>query len=381
MLVKYTVVITVYLIYRFRTSGISSLSTCLKFIANWIWPPDRCSGQPDYCRPEYHWRPDLMDDVGPSLGSIHRAADGRFVLRASTASLGNDSSSDEGGFIPKRGHARASWRKPLVGYPSQLSLRSDGSGQSARFFPGYFYPPVILPAIYTPNPRFQASSPAIFSPWSPVYFSDLSSVRQTSSGDRSFPTPPSLMRIRSMHQRFSQELPSLHAIHEETKAMTVRSPRSPRSPRRLARSAPDLARHHSHEPSPESRSSSSGFGSKNTSQQNQSSRSGSTGEWRLPPYRPPPPPPGPPAPPLWLELALLAPSMKALDAGSVDAHYEFDPASPTPTASTPTERAPPPMRSRHRDMEARVQAMKEEFYEFRKRQAQRHRSRDLESIC
>lgn len=360
---------------RFRTSGISSVSTCLKFLVNWIWPRERCSGEPDYWRAEYSqcWAQAAGTEGG--LGSIHRAADGRFVLRANTPSLA-DSSSDEGGFLPRR--ARASWRRPLVPYPSQLSLRSEGSGQSARLF---FYPPVLLPAVYSP-PRFQASSPAAWSPWSPVYFSDLSSVRQASSGDRSFPTPPTFVRLRSVHQRYSQELPSLRAIHEETRALRspyTRSPRSPRSPRRLARSAPDLARRPSHEPSPESRSSSSGFGSKNTSQQN---RSSSSGEWRPPPYRPPPPPP------LWLELALLpgpgSPRSKAPggDTGSVDAHYEFDPATPTPTASTPTERPTrAPLRTAPPDMEARVRAMKEEFQEFRRRQAQRHRSRDLQSVC
>lgn len=362
--------------FRFRTSGISSLSVCLKFILNWIWPRDRCAGggEPEYWRRRAeHWLPDADDR---SLGSIHRTADGRFVLRASITNLSHDSSSDDGGFAPRR-PARASWRKPLVGYPSQLSLRSDGSGQSARVaLPALVY----RPQAYALSPRFRASSPAIVtSPFlSPVHFSDLSSVRQPSSAERSFPTPPTAARLRSVHQRYSQELPSLRAIREE-----ARVPR-PRSPRRLARSAPDLARHHSHEPSPESRSSSSGFGSKNTSsQQNQSSRSGSTGEWLLPPYRAPPQPP----PPLWLELALLAPLAPAPpkpasgDAGSVDAHYEFDPATPTPSASTPTELRP--RMRRERDVEARVRAMKEEFYQFRRRQAQRlrERDRDLDSVC
>ncbi|XP_077291593.1 protein turtle-like isoform X2 [Arctopsyche grandis] len=381
---------------KFRTSGISSVSTCLKFILNWIWPRDRCTGEPEYWRHAEHWRhteywrhaeywrAELRGD-DRSLGSIHRAPDGRFVLRASNTNLTNDSSSDDGGFAPKRTHARASWRKPLVGYPSQLSLRSEGSGQSARPPPPIplWRPPGVYALPLPLSPRFRASSPATLSPLSPlspVHFSDLSSVRQPSSAERSFPTPPAA-RLRSVHQRYSQELPSLRAIREETRA-----PR-PRSPRRLARSAPDLARHHSHEPSPESRSSSSGFGSKNTSQQNQSSRSGSTAEWRLPPYRAPPQPP----PPLWLELALLTPldpleppgrllpKPATGDAGSVDAHYEFDPATPTPSASTPTELRP--RVRRERDVEARVRAMKEEFYQFRRRQAQRLRDHDLDSVC
>ncbi|XP_017954310.1 LOW QUALITY PROTEIN: protein turtle [Drosophila navojoa] len=143
------------------------------------------------------------------------------------------------------------------------------------------------------------------------------------------------------------------------------------------------------EASPESRSSSSGFGSKNTS-----NHPGSTSEWRLlPPYRPPPSPPkhsayfglniaatgsqqaqaqtlvpgqlqqqpyhysylqpsppsaGLPTPPYtmshWLEMISRLnaatdnnlPRSCPVDVGSVDGHYEFDPATPTPSASTPT---------------------------------------------
>lgn len=112
-----------------------------------------------------------------------------------------------------------------------------------------------------------------------------------------------------------------------------------------------------------------------------------------------------------------------VDVGSVDGHYEFDPATatPTPTASTPTgalrddlfsstrdlvspnsqftllqtQSLQPYQRkrvSKYENMEARVQAMKEEFYAYRKRQAmqmQQHpaatanknSSAELESAC
>lgn len=439
----------------------------MKFLLNWVWPEDRCrTGSVGDWREQY-FRSDLQ---GKSLGVITRAADGRFVLRDSglssrAGSVSNSSSSDDGGFLPRRGiRNRASWRRPLVGFPSQLSLRSDGSGQSARqgianflggfMQPRFIHPPIKpIPAIYslqpplTPsNPRFQSSSPAtssnvLLSPWSPLYFSDLSSVRQPSSAERSYPTPPGYMQLRNMHERYSQELPSLRAIHEETfnnqfipvhpitasptsrlrfpppypsgHMMTAR-PRARLLPRhaRIARSAPELASPDHTETSPESRSSSSGFGSKNTSSnQNQSSQSGSTfTEWRLPPYRPPPPPPPhllhqqqlpPPPPPLvghWLDrlhdssphsselpLPLPLPHHKQVDVGSVDGHYEFDPATPTPTPSTPTGGRDDPKTltrfSRYDNIEARVQAMKEEFHEFRKRQAKRRRSHELESAC
>lgn len=427
----------------------------MKFLLNWVWPEDRCRSGSSIG----DWRGDYLQDLqGKSLGVIARAADGRFVLADSgmssrAGSVSNYSSSDDGGFLPRRGvRNRASWRRPLVGYPSQLSLRSDGSGQSARGgianFLGFIQPRLPIkpvPTVFQPqltpvHPRIQSSSPAtssnvLLSPWSPLYFSDLSSVRQ-SSGDRSYPTPPGYMQLRNMHERYSQELPSLRAIHEETYnnqfipvhpitasptsrlrfpppypsgQMTAR-PRAKLLPRhaRIARSAPELASPDHIEASPESRSSSSGFGSKNTSSnQNQSSQSGSTfTEWRLPPYRPPPPPPPhvlqqhlPPPPPMvghWLEFTSrlhdssphsseLVPHHKAVDVGSVDGHYEFDPATPTPTPSTPTGgRDDPktlPRFSRYDNIEARVQAMKEEFNEFRKRQAKRRRSHELESAC
>ncbi|KRT78950.1 Immunoglobulin, partial [Oryctes borbonicus] len=433
----------------------------LAFVANWVWPRDRCrSGS------SLSWHPDYLHPGSPSkhksLGRISRAADGRFVLIDSALSLradslSNVSSSDDGGFLPKKNaNNRASWRKPLVSYQSQLSLRSDASGQSARPAwtgllgtigstgasgtgggPRYHHPPFKpIPTIYssTTTPRIQCSSPAassalLLSPWTPLYFSDLSSVRYPSSGERSYPTPPGFMQLRSMHERYSQELPSLRAIHEESQFIPVHPARdSPRirvpppypatgmvgsRPRarllprhaRIARSAPELGSPEHLDRSPESRSSSSGFGSKNTSsQQNQSSQSGSTFEWRLPPYRPPPPPPSalPPPPPLvghWLELASSSPSTsephKAVDVGSVDGHYEFDPSTPTPTPSTPTgprdgdmDQQPPLRKSygtlrsaRYDNIDARVQAMKEEFNEFRKRQAKRRRSHELESAC
>lgn len=97
---------------------------------------------------------------------------------------------------------------------------------------------------------------------------------------------------------------------------------------------------------------------------------------------------------------------KAVDVGSVDGHYEFDPATPTPTASTPTgprdelhfltdtqlpttslmhtQSLFPLQRKRalkNDNIEARVQAMKEEFNAYRKRQATRHKAAELESAC
>lgn len=371
--------------------------------------------------------PDTPDSSrGRPLGKISRAADGRFVIADSVISSANNSildtsSSDDGGFLPKT-RLKSSWRQPLVG-TSQLSLRSDGSGVSIGVpaaHLGTVGTTTRPPAICTiASPRFLASSPTgPHVPWSPVYFSDLSSVRQPSSGERSFPTPPGYLQLRSVHQRYSQELPSLRAIHAESRRFIPVQPLATSSPpqpagrprarlpprhARHARSAPELAASPDLETSPESRSSSSGFGSKNTSQQNQSSRSGSTvAEWRPPPYRPPPPP----LIGRWLELQEGKIAHTAMDAGSVDGHYEFDPVSCTPTptsASTPTREERPPIHQVHtihvphvhqvhtvhhqparytRDnIEARVQAMKAEFHQFRQRQAKRRQSAHLESAC
>lgn len=437
-----------------------------------------------------------------------------MIIRPSSAGSDN-SGSDDGGFLIKRAiHNYSSWRHPEVASPNQLSIQATGERNFPRSYEGLLsigshatphllqtvpvqyqrqpinhnlhintisgnLPGSVVANLYTPSreSRIVSSSPANSvaltdprSPWTPsvMYFNDISSVLQASSAERSLPKPRSeINQLRYLQERYSQELPSLRAIHEETRRMThgfvplqIQMNESPSwrysqpptshhhyhrhrtrtMPRhsRNARSVPDLnspnsplnMAMHIIEASPESRSSSSGFGSKNTStQHNQSSQSGSTNEWRyLPPYRPPPPPPittvqhypitigsAQDTPPYnmghWLELItrLNAASEsvnvpKAPDVGSVDCHYEFDPttATPTPTASTPTGRDDPfvgdlkytppysqqtlPLQQRKRlskydNIEARVQAMKEEFYAYRKRQAMRRSGVELESAC
>ncbi|KAK3862557.1 hypothetical protein Pcinc_031593 [Petrolisthes cinctipes] len=84
---------------------------------------------------------------------------------------------------------------------------------------------------------------------------------------------------------------------------------------------------------------------------------------------------------------------------SVDDHYEFDTVlSPTPGDDSVAEWSRTRVasgerglsdseiygsggRRRHESMEARVAAMKQEFNEYRKRQARRRRSREMESVC
>uniref|UniRef100_A0A182U4Z7 Uncharacterized protein n=1 Tax=Anopheles melas TaxID=34690 RepID=A0A182U4Z7_9DIPT len=539
-----------------------------------------------------------------NVGQIHRSADGRFVLSQDLVdgivSLRNSivsqySSSDDGGFLPKRlpSLTKASWRRPLVSYPSQLSLQMEttfgnhhhhhhlhhhGTGpvvpQLAQPQQSLYtntlpeggnqmvpsisstLPPMLAQTIYTTPSRVSkvvASSPAtsspqvVNSPWSPLYFSDLSSVHHLSSAERSFPTPQS---VHSVHRYYNHELPVLqslqnmssnhhhhhhhhhHGTHgfipvsdvpvslpyyygqpgaQQLPTTTLQQEPSssqqnvyqnipwsyygaggapaagtypysnrsklfsryyPRSmPRSVSRTIPELRSPMLNlnlnttslsgvgglENSPQSYSSSSGFGSKNTSSNNtqpsgaSSAAIGTTGtthnllrEWRyLPPYRPPPPPPSlHHAAPLsiaggrfenppysmshWLELItrLNIASEKAninntADVGSVDGHYEFDPSTPTPTASTPTGLIRDDFhhlmtlpstssdllwsatglagvvsslsggrkrgQSRYDNIDARVQAMKEEFYEYRKRQQLQAVSgtsaAELESAC
>lgn len=517
-----------FLIHRFKSSNKLSGINILISILNWIWPPGRCQN----CQSIYS---SSLNNLNiPNLQQIHRSTDGRFVLNECVVDGGGNgmlvdskrnsigsqySSSDDGGFIPRMS-GRSSWRNPLVQQcPSEMSFHSDGFGQNRwlglgrhllRTVPQIHRQPTSLPItehlhintisgnmpgpmisnnMFTPSrsSRVVASSPAtsnsplaVNSPWSPLYFSDLSSVHP-SSAERSFPTPqqgsilsPSHRSFRSARtSRYINELPALRSLHDDPQRMThgfipVHIPSSPirsyyqnvgpqfyhqqplmnqqtlnsyrprvktfpRYNRMLRQALPELSspvlnlnlnRNFSLEQSPESYSSSSGFGSKNTSShQNQSSQSGGTGDWRLPPYRPPPQPQlsaqhqqpyqhdtllNSPLSPYsmshWLELMQRlnvaatttdGANFKAVDVGSVDGHYEFDPSTPTPTASTPTGRDDMQQQSndlfgalrskrtpsRYDNIDARVQAMKEEFYTYRKKQAIKRAGIVLESAC
>ncbi|XP_055837271.1 protein turtle isoform X3 [Episyrphus balteatus] len=285
---------------KYKQARISSVTTVFITILHWIWPPDRCTNcHSIYSTPNI----DEIDGNRRSVGQIHRSVDGRFVLsetpdvqqqdskssnnnnnnkngerRNSTGS--QNSSSDDGGFLARRNfiNSRASWRRPLVASPSQLSLQSNSSArgflnglggllrvgagryqnvprnqQYANVYRNLPQPasrPLhqnlhintlavpqtpITPNLYTPSrvSRIFSSSPAstigIHSPWSPAanQFSDLSTV-YPSSAERSFPTPSSggLGATASgntagsrYHRYYSHELPSLRTIQEETRRM------------------------------------------------------------------------------------------------------------------------------------------------------------------
>lgn len=501
-------------------------------IIHWMWPPGRCHN----CQSIYS---NSLNNGIVNVKKNHRSDDERFVLDETIGKILVDSkrnsitsqysSSDDGGFLPKRSiRIPCSWRRSFVQCPSELSFQSDEMSSNRWILLGKnllqtvpqlhrpptsnlsssvpisenlhintinsnAHGPIVSSNMYTPTrlSRIHASSPAtsspmiINSPWSPLYFSDLSSVHP-SSAERSYLTPQqgnvfSLIPGRSLknnrRSRYINELHSLRSLQDEKQRMThgfipvqiptppvksyyanigpqfyqpqtslhqhpVNSNRSLRSrtfPRfnRMLRAPPELLSPVLNlnlnilEQSPESQSSSSGFGSKNTSShQNHSSQSGDiANEWRLPPYRPPPQPINlrnhqdkfsyhenfSPSSPYsmshWLELmqrlnlASTSESKAVESVGSVDGHYEFDPSSPTPTASTPTGRDELLLQHQQSNdilgalrtkrihlnhhqprydqstIDSRVQAMKEEFYAFRKRQAIKRAGIVLESAC
>jgi hypothetical protein len=532
-------------------------------VLHWIWPPGRCQN----CQSIYSSSLNLSNGNHQHHHQI--TSDGRFTLEdvvdgvmVETKRLSINSqysSSDDGGFLPQRRPRIAmpplSWRRPLVQSPSELSFRSDGQNSSNRWIglgrnllqtipqlhhyhhqqhqqsqdmssvplnqnlhintvSANVHGPISSSNLYTPSSRLSrihasspaTSSPMVNSPWSPLYFSDLSSVHP-SSAERSYPSLHQQQQMQQIQQiqqlrrsqqggrvHYFDELPSLRTLHDERQRMTqgfipvaeqeqsppirsyyanigppppssttanYRSSRSRTFPRynRTLRAVPELSSPVLNlnlnilEQSPESQSS-SGFGSKNTSsQQNQSSQSGGgNSDWmmRLPPYRPPPQPSTStaiamtdsyslmsPASPYsmshWFELMqrlnlASASEFKAVDVGSVDGHYEFDHYDPSsPTGSTPTQQtlmmqqqlqqqSPSDLligtlraKRQHQQqqqqhshqqlaltttlnnnykprydqatIDARVQAMKEEFYAYRKRQAIKRAGIVLESAC
>lgn len=276
--------------------------------------------------------------------------------------------------------------------------------------------------------KFISSSPEINAQWSPNYFSDLSSVKQPSFCEISSMTPQRKHFLKKIDYKMDVAKVKINGfvpvhspnylnkwrIHrQEIQGKDRPNHRSSNSNFKkesdlYGGAGLDLCQI---ETSPESRSSSSGFGSKNTStQQNQSSQSGSTYELKyLPPYKPPPNPrrkysqkssfnyfnddlPYTMRNCLDLISKLNMASearhfIKSTDIGSVDTgfesptkrfdHYEFVSHVGSPSViSTPTESIhkatflyPKKRVSRYDNIDLRVQAMKEEFNDYRKQQA------------
>lgn len=369
------------------------------------------------------------------LGRISRSADGRFVLTRDSRSSSLSSTSDDGGFLSHPSFSNRTWsQRPLISSTSRVMGSSAGGGDSVRTETADSVDsrrrPIVVATVCGPQVPYRASSPTPKRPADPT----ASSVAEYFNQDLSAVPGSAERTLRSVHEQYSQQLPSLRVIHEENQRTLMQhhqqqqhqqqqpSPRYHPNPRyrsrhmRYARSAPELtsdvpaavaAVTVNNERSPESRSSSSGFGSKNTSSHQNTTGPDDWSRVAVPPYKPPPPPP----PSLfytnehWLDFTTpILPSPSSHSSASkpisVDDQYEFDPifpVSPTPTADmfatslaarTPT--TPSPSRSRtptqlkkakYENVEARLQAMKEEFYAYKRRQAEMARMGYVESAC
>lgn len=148
------------------------------------------------------------------LGRITRSADGRFVVepldnRSSCSNSSTSTSSDDGGFLSRRNgfrlrvFDRASWRRPLVAYPSELSLRSDGTGQSylgEHSILKYLREKSPSPSIKVPGSPFATSTSSVL-----AYGRRRGAYSPSSSTTRRFPPKsPSQMSQSSYSQRLTR---------------------------------------------------------------------------------------------------------------------------------------------------------------------------------
>ncbi|KFM82623.1 hypothetical protein X975_14172, partial [Stegodyphus mimosarum] len=136
------------------------------------------------------------------LGWISRSADGKFVLRGSA-------DDEEGGFMRTTQTASHSLI-PSNHAGARGSIRSDGSGQSSHNL--HLSPSTPSYGPYATPSRFHTSSPGLGGSF---FAEDISSVRQPSSVERSFPstvsshlTPPFPMHFRPIHRAQDAPPPS-----------------------------------------------------------------------------------------------------------------------------------------------------------------------------
>ncbi|XP_055945123.1 protein turtle-like isoform X2 [Argiope bruennichi] len=152
-------------------------------------------GWPVHLRHPRGARYNVQMEYSQPLGWISRSADGKFVLRGSA-------DDEEGGFVrtaPTAAHSLI----PSNYAGARGSIRSDGSGQSSHHL--HLSPSTPLYGPYATPSRFHTSSPGLGA--SSFFAEDISSVRQPSSVERSFPstvsshlTPPFPMHFRPIHR-------------------------------------------------------------------------------------------------------------------------------------------------------------------------------------
>lgn len=146
------------------------------------------------------------------LGWISRSADGKFVLHG-----GDD---EEGGFV--RPPAAAHTLIPSNHAGARGSIRSDGSGQSSHH---HLH---LSPSLTTPrSARFHTSSPGLSGSF---FAEDLSSVRQPSSVERSFPstvsshlTPPFPCSMHFRPIQKAQDSPPPWLLHQQVLGSPLQS--------------------------------------------------------------------------------------------------------------------------------------------------------------
>ncbi|XP_058056642.1 protein turtle [Anopheles bellator] len=237
-----------YLHGKSKTSRLPGLNILIA-ILHWIWPPGRCQN----CDSIYSNKFTGGDQSAFSVGQIHRSADGRFVLSPQDlvdgiVSLRNSivsqySSSDDGGFLPKRlpppiaNTASPAWHGgqfnlgggrfgehhfavPQQAQPQQQqSLYTNTMPENVMLMTTYMTPSRVSKVVAS-SPATSSSQQVVNSPWSPLYFSDLSSVHHLSSAERSFPTSQS---VNSVHRYYNHELPVLQGLQHLAAAAAATS--------------------------------------------------------------------------------------------------------------------------------------------------------------
>ncbi|CAB3362770.1 Hypothetical predicted protein [Cloeon dipterum] len=343
------------------------------------------------------------------LSSIARAADGRFVLDSASSS-----SSDEGGFAAAHREMLgqpAGWRRPILATPS---MRSEASGEShtlprqatatrhhARLVAWPAQHRHLAPAqlqrpqlgasaeLHVHARRFTANAEPGGQPSTPrcrrggsTYASTFTSQRSTASGRHVHTTP----LFRPLQPSSPEPGGQWALLPRSVRARPSPGSGGRRAALRHARSAPELRGGSPWQPLEQQR----------LRQQEQLSADGqlvalaATAGSPLPSTTSATP----------RLVAAQAAALVCRDA-SVDDHYEFDAdlntPVPTPSPGGPSDAyntflsttslslTGSSAAAKHQDIEARVQAMKQEFQEYRERQARRRnksqQQQQLESAC
>lgn len=250
----------------------------IKTALRWIWPKNRCA---NLSSPFTITKPEDMIKAR-DIEHIRRSASGRFAINNDTeievhqpisSNQSVASGSDDGGFLPRQNR-----NVRTFSYGPHATNSTSSSASRIRTYRRSSYDGLlqvsheqpllqIVPIEHHPIPptyqnidtldrstirqsRIISSSPAVQSPLSQssamlspqtMYFSDLSSVLQTSSRDPTLQLPHNITQLQALQERYAQELPSLRAIHEETRRMAESAIQSRMPPSTAAEAAATMA--------------------------------------------------------------------------------------------------------------------------------------------